>query len=482
MLKHLRKTKTAVALAAALGAAAVVPNAQAVNLTSDGLGDLLFFPYYSVRSGWNSYFHLTNTSDRTAILKVRWREAYNSRDVRDFNLILSPHDVWTAAVTPNAAGTGAAMKSDDKSCTAPQLPDIGGGFTGIDFTNAAYSGGDDGGPTGLDRTMEGYFEVYLMGLSNVAEGAIANTDVVEWNSQHVNGVPRDCDMVEQQFAAPPDAGVGVFASFLPPSDNGFANRNVIAGNSTLINVAVGQAVGVDPTTLASCEVDNIYRPGDTRPTSADCANTTAIVVDSYAGDGIETQVLETDFTAPQDAVSATIMRSSVINEWTTAAATVARTDWVVTYPTKHHYTDGVARLPFTEEFDGKSCDDVTIKAWDREEKTPEGDIPFSPSEENCTQLCYEVNVLTFNNSNILGSSVGKNINPAVGDRGWARIGQGVRTLTGTNPADVYTGKPVIGFALTVRNNAVVVGNNRNYASAHDHKYERDIVPATPAGG
>lgn len=485
MLKYLHKTKTAVALAAVLGASALtMPNAQAVNLTSDGLGDVLFFPYYTTRAGWNSYFHLTNTSDRTAILKVRFREAYNSRDVRDFNLILSPHDVWTAAVVPNATNTGARVITDDKSCTAPLLPDVGNGFTGIDFTNTAYTGTfADGGPSSLERTAEGYFEVWVMGVSTVPESAIADTNVVEYNSQHVSGVPRDCGVVAQQFVTPPTAGTGVWTTFPSPADGTFETRNRIAGNSTLINVANGQAVGAEPTALGSCEVDNIYEPRDASPTAANCAFTSTVVVDTYSGDPgtQQTEVVNSDFASGVNAVSAAMMRSALINEWTTAAATNATTDWVITFPTKHHYTDTVAIAPFQSAFapsavgleDGTSCDDVTINAWNREELTQGGDVGFSPPEDTGTRFCYEVNVLTFNNSDVLSSAVSNNISPVVGDRGWARIGLGNLTITDTL-SRVYTGKPVIGFGLTVRNNAVVEGNNRNFASAHDHKYERNI--------
>ena len=39
-------------------------------------------------------------------MKIRWREAFNSREVRDFNVILSPYDVWTGVVTSTPDGSG----------------------------------------------------------------------------------------------------------------------------------------------------------------------------------------------------------------------------------------------------------------------------------------------------------------------------------------------------------------------------------------
>ncbi len=53
-------------------------------------------------------------------MKIRWREALNSREVRDFNVILSPNDVWTGVVTSTV--DGALVRTFDKSCTSPQLP------------------------------------------------------------------------------------------------------------------------------------------------------------------------------------------------------------------------------------------------------------------------------------------------------------------------------------------------------------------------
>lgn len=492
MLKTLRKTKTALAMAAALGAVAMMPQGQAANIAPDGLSDVGFVPYYTVRNGWNTYIHLVNTTNRTAIIKARWREAYNSREVRDFNIILSPFDVWTGAITPNDTDTGGMVKTDDNSCTVPTLPDVGGGFSGVGFTSVAYDGtltppGVDGGPTSLDRTKEGYFEFFLMGLS-LTEQPVNGYDEIanpfEWATEHDStGVPNDCASVQDNVAFPSFdvGGAGI-------------NRNVIAANATLINVANGQSVGIQPTMIANCLVDDIYTPRDVQPTSEECLILTSTVLDDNLASGAPVGLVVTDdFASGQDAVSAAIQRATLINEWTTAAATNARTDWITTFPTKHHYTDGVgdglgnADAPFSEQFNwldpltgllrGQSCDPISITLYDREEQSREEDVPFSPFVPGqTTELCNEVNVITFNSSNVFGSAVPRNIDTSgVGDRGWASIGLGdplVNTITGL--ANTFNGLPVIGTAVTVRNNPVVEVNNRNFASAHDHKYTRDV--------
>jgi hypothetical protein len=114
---------------------------------------------------------------------------------------MSPYDVWTAAVTMNEDGDGARLVTHDRTCTAP----ISIRDNGIDFTNIAYYGqnygldNDDGGPTDLERTTQGYFEIINMGQDDSLTGTDNSTDIA-FNAKHVNGEPRDCDAVEQEFA------------------------------------------------------------------------------------------------------------------------------------------------------------------------------------------------------------------------------------------------------------------------------------------
>ena len=91
--------KMALAVGTVLGGLSMVPSAQAVNLATDGLGQSLIFPYYTTRAGWNTLFNITNTSDQIVAVKVRFHEGYNSRDVFDFNVVLSPKDVWNGTVS-----------------------------------------------------------------------------------------------------------------------------------------------------------------------------------------------------------------------------------------------------------------------------------------------------------------------------------------------------------------------------------------------
>src|SRR6187549_3998986 len=103
----------AVAGVSALGAG----SASAVTLNADGLGNVLLYPYYTVRetsagNAYNSLLSVVNSTASAKAVKVRFLEGKNSREVLDFNLYLSHNDVWTATVI--ATANGAAVTSDDQ--------------------------------------------------------------------------------------------------------------------------------------------------------------------------------------------------------------------------------------------------------------------------------------------------------------------------------------------------------------------------------
>ena len=145
----MKKKILSVAVMAALGAG----TAQAVNLSQDGTGEVLLFPYFTVQGGEETILSIVNTHDEVKAVKIRFREAYNSREVLDFNLYLSPYDVWTAKITDDGAN-GAKIITGDNSCTVPAIPAGGVSFRQYDYTGA----NDDDGPDGTERTRDGYFE------------------------------------------------------------------------------------------------------------------------------------------------------------------------------------------------------------------------------------------------------------------------------------------------------------------------------------
>src|SRR3990167_4729168 len=131
--------------------------AHAVHVNPDGLGQVLLYPYYTVQNNFVTAIHVVNTTDQAKAVKVRFLEGKNSKEVLDFNLYLSPHDVWTGTVVPDAAN-GAKLTSTDTSCIAPGQISAGGeAFRNFEFAT-------DPGSADPNRRAEGYVELIEMGV------------------------------------------------------------------------------------------------------------------------------------------------------------------------------------------------------------------------------------------------------------------------------------------------------------------------------
>lgn len=92
------KPKVLISALAGAGALARVGAANAVYVNGDGLGQSLIHPYYAVRDGNTMLLSAINTTEQAKAVRVRFLEGKNSQEVLDFNLFLSPKDVWTGAV------------------------------------------------------------------------------------------------------------------------------------------------------------------------------------------------------------------------------------------------------------------------------------------------------------------------------------------------------------------------------------------------
>ena len=112
-----RKTLTNALLAGVAGVAGIANISNAVNLNPDGLGEVLIYPFYTVNGGNDTLLSVVNTTDSVKAVKVRFVESKNSREVLDFNLYLSPYDVWTGAVIDpdgDDAGPAAVVTTKQK--------------------------------------------------------------------------------------------------------------------------------------------------------------------------------------------------------------------------------------------------------------------------------------------------------------------------------------------------------------------------------
>jgi hypothetical protein len=484
--------------------AALAPTASAVSLNLDGGGQALIFPYYTVQvsegsNAFNTYLSVVNTDTRAKAVRVRVREGRNARAVVDFNLYLSPNDVWAAAIVPTGVATdavsGTRLVTVDRTCTDPAFTEAGG-VRAFDFS---FTNLTDGFGTGPDRLREGYVEMIEMAtLTGAAAAAITHNSA---------GVPNNCAAVQATGFAPQveAPGGGLF------------------GTLTLINVNSGQDFTLQATALADLATRPYFRvASDPYPDFA------AAEIDPVSVVMANGQVYRSVWSRPVDAVSAVLMRSVGIGEYILDNPTASLTDFVLTLPTRHHYVGAASTLrPFSApagwraECGTTSTDPgeiLSIVFFNREERgavvAASGFGEFPPSWR--PQLCGAVGVATVRNPGaahipadmtrtaVLGSTtrglaVGGSIPITSGfQNGWIRItplnttGTALPAIaslpqstrldpsTGLSVSGPHTflGLPVVGFmARTFRNgtlNCVGGACQGNYGGAFDLKYQRII--------
>ena len=441
-----KKKSLHAAVLAGLGALGAAGTANAVHINPDGLGQVVIYPYYTVRNNNVTAMSIVNTTSLTKIVKVRFLEGKNSREVLDFNLFLSPQDVWTGVVlngstTPSAlpfSADGARLETGDNSCVTPS--DLfgsasstvavpvrldGAGLPINAFKNYNFTGLNVDNPTlgTLDRTREGYMEVIEMGV-------VTNTVVTGYIKHGANGVPANCAALDAYdadlaIAAPVTAGAaGKFPLHLTAPQGG------LTGRASLINAAAGTNYTYDVTTLDGWWAPLVAGPvpysaaGITNPSIAVSAIgsgidlTSNVFVTGTPGVANSAGVVTATWARPQESVTSVFMHDSIINEFVTDAGTVSKTDWVITMPTKRDLIGvgtGTPSRPFSNNFANATatgaCDAYTLAIFNREEGTigtTPGVILPSPRPPGVAApgqvLCWEANVLEFGTSGLLGST------------------------------------------------------------------------------
>jgi hypothetical protein len=528
-----RNSLTTAVVAGIAGTVGIANLASAVNLNPDGLGQVLIYPYYTVNSNGSgenlqTLFSVVNTTNQGKAVKVRFVEGYNSREVRDFHVYLSPYDVWTANLFKLPDQDQANLLTNDNSCTVPRIKgaSAGGAIGQLDdgrsyvkITNARYSGAfDDGGPTGLARTREGHFEIIEMGVVDNVDGAVGSAQNSIAAITHVAGVPANCNKVIGAWVGVP-AGYWVqdpTVDILPPTGGLF-------GSALLLDLANGVSAGYSADAIDGFLVngnginENLHqRPGDLAPSLSSVGGSsgtaTAYVFDNgrliqATYDGIGNR--------PVDAVSALFMQNNLFNEYVLGGAASATTDWVITFPTKKYYVDPLivgtsAVQPFVNVFDGVSDVEVGLFPFDREEGNPssctgsDADNPncgvcFSPCDEdtfNPPVLSYEAQIISFQSaadfsadptSPVLGSQLASNVDVRADNlnEGWMRISLNptseLHELSASSEGEVFSGLPATGFAISnfVNGNAAP-GKLANYAGLWHHKGSRSCAAGTLA--
>ncbi len=446
-----RNTLTTAVLAGLTGMAGMVSVSNAVNVNPDGLGQVLLYPYYSARGDNATLISIVNTTERGKAVKIRFIEALNSREVLDFNIYMSPFDVWTAGVLANDDG-GAKMVTSDQTCTVPYFA---GGDGEQDFLTIEL---DDGGPADAERTMSGYIEVIEMGTllptPNPEEGVPSPADesYIAHAVKHVGGVPNDCDHLVDQWTENLDPEPNnptandlqwVSGLFDWGFDTEIGPSGGLFGAGSIINVEEGVLFSYNATPIDGFwTTDHPHEHTDPASLFPNLADGNEDISNVFAGGAVFSHDWSgAGDSAPVAAVNAVLMYNQVLNEYVTEPDAGARTEWVMTFPTKRFHTDAAGGLvgedqpvpPFTSTWNNgtdlspacevfafttpEDFDEYFVttgsRAFDREERPdidpPELEEPRPPvvsppipddddndvPDPTLFQLCREANVVRF---------------------------------------------------------------------------------------
>ena len=465
--------------------------AEAVRLSATG-GQVLIFPYYTVNGGLNTLFQIANGSGDSKALRLRFREGSNGRDVLSFNVYLPPHATWAGAITADPSGFPRLLSAGG-GCSIPQLAAAGQSF--VDSAYAPNGSSLDGGSAGPARAREGLFEVIEMG---VVEGVLAEA-VAAANC----GALLQAWLPGGTWAANPATGIR-------------APGGELSGSAVLANVADGVMYSYRATLIDGFSgIPQHTAPDASTPNLASAAGAdaeVAVTAQWQDGDGL---LRAGSWPRDQavDALSAVLARVEVNSAFNVEAALGADTEWVISFPTKHFYTDnrpggvlqGEALAPFSEAFNpqnpltaepvrGGACTSQTFQAWGRDAGAAWGvGEVCTPGDSSCelprVATCHATQVLVLGaaaqpggSSPLLGSArqawltaagPGNTIAEPQAPSGDLQAGRAQLGFTGGLRPSVEglvpRGLPVIALSLErYTNGQVEEGVLANYAAAEPH--------------
>jgi len=517
----MKKSMLAMSVAAAIGGLGFAGSAMAIGalgsdatatileLNPNGIGHQLVVPYFSTQSDNATLLNIVNTDTVNGkLVKVRFRGAGNSDDLLDFQVLMSPGDVWTAAVTKDA-DTGVSMLSTaDKSCT-------------IGLGNGKFSTlrTDPTKAEPANETREGYVEFLNMADVPPAVGG-AGVDTLFEAIKHVNGVaPCTASILEAALGTDPaDEAAAELRGMANPTTG--LTGDWILLNQTTTAAWSGAATALEGRTAAGAAAGtgNItFWPQKFGTPTNVIAVVTADPLLRMGSAGVAPQFYDLpDLSTPYvtgvavaedqaDATTAQLAVTSVKNQFETSEGIAAVTDWLFSQPTRRYHVavdyngTGTAVEVFRDgagtsttvgtayynpantrlHTNRQVCLDTTFgpgrnSLFDREETTPGvSDDPFVPSPNVPEQaqillLCGEANVISINADGVTAPSA-LAATVARGDistdyvNGWASW-----NLAGdTTPLGV----PVIGSSFMRAANGAV-----NYGFAFPHKTTRPVAP------
>ncbi len=443
----MKKRIIALSVAAAMGGFAGAASGQAntynghfndgpseyLAFSEGGIGHILYVPYFSTQEGNVTALSIVNT-DRVfgKVLKVRFRGASNSDDLYDFQVFLSPGDVWTAGIAQGSDGRS-RLDTVDKSCTLPA--NVNGAFI---TSRVAAAGGNA-------ETREGYIEILTM--ADIVPPDWSWTDEQDdlfETTKHVKGV-APCESAVLNSLRMENAS----SYMTEPTTGIMANWSII--NVNRIVAYSGEAVAIEARTTWGWPGYGNLVYWDQRSTGLSPAEANANTADPLlrgatpvvAGARYDLPDLSTPYVAlvpptpfwQAYLLSNAIAAQEIATEFYNEASLGAQTDVVISFPTRRYWaavrytgtgspaivrnatSDG--NIYFTADNTelgntangGKAyqmCSKLGVNAvafWDREETpTVIDDIVISPGTPTQLSICGEVTVVGINNSSAANSA------------------------------------------------------------------------------
>lgn len=512
-------------LAAAVAAASIgyagIVNAQDL-ADNEGLGDLAIVPYYTVQESWSTGVSVINTSSSTQVIKIRLRRAVDSMDALDFNVVMSPKDVWTGYIQKATDSDEIRFYSNDTSCTVPAFSVTDPEINYFIMPDIYRLGAE-----------EGYIEIIGMGET------VSETQPIAVAAKHnAAGVPADCTRVRDNFfrGTGSNASIAYYADTATALANG-RTRGVI--NSALTHQFTS-ASNQTPVPSTFQDTDNVLKVSwfiKSDATGTEFGGDAVHIADFMDGASITNQqvgVNEGDLQgfdhpdlnggAPFSDLSnfpgdiadvgeyedlrSVLGAAEVINDWsanTGGGLFTVNTDWVITTPGQYVMTnlpeyidaledDGVAD-ECTRSGAPNGCDNrdipltVSASVYDREEgeiQVDEDDLVISPQPPvvpSIVQFDQEVNIVRWSPESVLGGAKSIVIpTPDGAEAGWASVSATSSPNTGICEYTSITGQvpspmtctatfepaPLIGFVAWERN--FEDQPDANFGRNVDHSY------------
>ena len=489
------------------GPTPAVPAATDLQFGNTGTGHMLLVPYFSTQDGNATLLSLINTDTVNGkAVKVRFRGARNSDDIFDFQVFLSPGDVWTANVSKNKDGLS-YLTTEDNSCTKPAKATINQTPFITARLNPLVTAEER-----ANNTREGYIEIFNMAD---IKGTAADAQGLFPLIKHANSKAECANKGTNTAWSAINTDLANEAAYKAPAIGMSNPTSGLAANWTIMNVPKALSWSGSATAIEAVDAGRnlgfgniVYFPQSSTPVGVAATNYSSDPLFGVRAGTSEQYVAAAlydlpdmstpyavNYTSPAMqaiALAEAIETKAVINEYWTEPDIHAETDWVFSMPTRRyavavdyaadkkpaavyntavnrHFTTGNT----TMNGDAVCVMKVSYNAWDREENSPASpdDVVISPGTPTApTLFCGETSVLSFNNagtaqSAVLGASVALKDMDTGYTNGWAQLN--------TPGAATGAGLPIVGQAfVSALNPSVAAGTAGNFGVNWGHRFVR----------